>query len=353
MKSISFFALLFLSTISAYATDVSTYIVNGTSTTVSTYPAFVNLFYYRESITGYTYGMYCGGTMLDSTHVLTAAHCVTDEDSEPNESYLLYTVVAQVDNLSNFPSNATYVRAKSFYYPDDYQYSSTNLWPNDIAIIELESELNVSGSSTLPDDDTYRLGSDGTDDDDNDYSFTAVGHGKTSTSSSVSDELLETSMDYVPNDTCSGDLANINDSQLCFKGSETDTTTNLSNGICSGDSGGPIYTDYTGSLVQVGITSFGPSTCGSAIGSSGVDAVFTEVYDYEDWIQEVIDGEVTAKYTATDEEREAYSESSSSSGSSSSSSSSNVSTTSSSSGGGSVTWYGILFLVVVARWRRN
>ncbi|WPC75525.1 S1 family peptidase [Vibrio porteresiae] len=354
MKSILIFASLFLSTITAYAADLSTYIVNGTSTTASSYPAFVNLFYYRQYSTGYVYGMYCGGTMLDSTHVLTAAHCITDEDSQNNESYMLYTVVAQVDNLSDFPSNATYVRAKSFYYPDDYEYSSTDLWPNDIAIIELESELNVSGSSTLPTDDSYRLGSDGTDDDVNDYSFTAIGHGKTSTNSSVSDELLKTSMDYVSNDTCQGDLTNLNDSQLCFKGSDTNTSTNLSNGICSGDSGGPIYTEYTGSLVQVGITSFGPSTCGSAIGSSGVDAVFTEVYDYEDWIQEVIDGNVTAKYTATDAEREAYAESSSSSSSSdTSSSSSDVSTTSSSSGGGSITWWGLIALGMLAAWRRS
>lgn len=315
------FALL-MSSVGASAVDLSTYLTNGSQTTISAYPDFVSLFYYREYSTGYVTGMYCGGTMIDATHVLTAAHCVTDENSEPNEGYILYTVVAQVDELSDFPNNATYVRAKSVYYPDNYEYSSTSLWPNDIAIITLESELNVSNYANLPTQayEGYRGTSD---------VFTAVGHGKTSTNSSSSNYLLSAEMDYVPNSTCALDLANIQDTQLCFAGVSSGSSSSLTTGVCSGDSGGPIY-DSTESNLQIGITSFGPSTCGVGLTNSGVTGVFTEVSDYADWIDNVVNGLVTAKYTATNAKRIAYT------GTTGyySEDDSNVATTSSSGGGG-------------------
>ncbi|MBF9003085.1 S1 family peptidase [Vibrio nitrifigilis] len=350
MKNITLLLTFLLTSLTASAADVSTYIVNGTKASASAYPAYVTLFYYREYSGGYTYGMYCGGTMIDSTHVLTAAHCITDEDSEPNESYLLYTVVAQVDELSDFPGNATYVQAKSFYYPDDYEYSSTELWPNDIAVITLESSLNVSGVVSLPSQDynSYRENSDDT--------FITIGHGKTSSSSSTSNILLQTEMDYVDNATCETDLANINDSQLCFAGTSSgDSTTSLSSGVCSGDSGGPMYdttdSSATGSgYLQIGVTSFGPSTCGQALGSSGVTGVFTEVSNYVDWINEVVAGSVTAKYTATDAKRASYSGSLDSS--SSSDDDSSVSTTSS-GGGGSAGVIGLMMLALIGLMRVN
>ena len=339
MKNVFLSLALLMSSLGAFAVDLSTYLTNGTQTTVSAYPDYVTLFYYREYSTGYVTGMYCGGTMIDATHVLTAAHCVTDDESQPNEGYILYTVVAQVDELSDFPNNTTYVRAKSVYYPDDYEYSSTSLWPNDIAIIVLESELNVSDYANLPNQayEDYRGTSD---------VFTAVGHGKTSTNSSSSNYLLSAEMDYVSNSICATDLTNIHDTQICFAGESSGSSSSLTTGVCSGDSGGPIY-DSTESNLQIGITSFGPSTCGEGLTNSGVTGVFTEVSDYADWIDNVVNGLVTAKYTATDAKRTAYSGSSGSY----SESESNVSTTSS-SGGGSVGLIVLFILGIVGFERR-
>ncbi|WPC75943.1 S1 family peptidase [Vibrio porteresiae] len=332
MKTIFLFVTLCMSSAAALASDLSTYITDGSRTTASAYPDYVTLFYYREYSTGYVYGMYCGGTMIDATHVLTAAHCVTDDDSEPNEEYILYTVVAQVDTLSDFPNNATYVQAESVYYPDDYQYSSTNLWPNDIAVVKLASSLNIGHYANLPSQgyEDYR----GTAD-----TFIAVGHGKTSTNSTTSNYLLSAEMDYVSNSVCATDLANIHDTQLCFAGISSGSSSSLTTGVCSGDSGGPIY-DTTESRLQIGVTSFGPSTCGVGLTNSGVTGVFTEVADYADWIANVVNGSVTAKYTATEAKRSAYSSSSSSS---SSDDDSTVSTTSS-SGGGSVGLISLMWL---------
>ncbi len=61
-------------------------------------------------------------------------------------------------------------------------------------------------------------------------------------------------------------------------------------GVCFGDSGGPISARIPdGSLVQVGITSFGDATCAN---SDSAD-VFTRVSSYRDWIQGATDGAAT------------------------------------------------------------
>ncbi|WP_162198968.1 trypsin-like serine protease [Vibrio mexicanus] len=77
----------------------------------------------------------------------------------------------------------------------------------------------------------------------------------------------------------------------------------LSNSTCQGDSGGPVYWQRgANDWVQVGITSFGPTSCGTG----AITSVFTEIYDYRTWIDSVIAGSETASYTATDARREEY-----------------------------------------------
>lgn len=331
----------------AATTDVTTYIVNGTTTSISTYKSFVSLFYDRIEYDGvYGVGSYCGGTMLDATHVLTAAHCIFDGSGNLDEDYMLFTVVGQTDDESAFPlGNIETVRASEFYYHPDYEDSSTNLWPNDIAIIKLASSLNVAGYETVTSSQAYRLGSDGSDDDDNDYLFQAVGHGNTSTGEDSTDDLLYTNMTYVSNATCQSDLPSLTSKQVCFKGSATNSSTGLDNGTCQGDSGGPIYWNYGGSLTQIGLVSFGPTTCGVGTSAADVDAVFTNISSYSSWINSVIAGSVTPDYTATDAKRTAYLNGEST-----------VTTTSSSSSssGGSPSPWGLIVLVLLAaiRWAK-
>lgn len=329
----------FFATVPAFAatTDVTTYIVNGTTTSVTTYDSFVSLYYDRIEYDGvYGVGSYCGGTMLDETHVLTAAHCIFDGSGNLDENYNLFTVVAQTDSESAFPNgNIETVRASEFYYHPGYEDSSTNLWPNDIAIIKLESTLNVVGYTDIPSDDTYRLGTDNTDNDTNDNVFEAVGHGNTSTGTDDSDDLLVTDMNYVSNATCQLDLTALTSKQICF-GGDTSVTTGLDNGTCQGDSGGPIYWNDSGTLKQVGIVSFGPTTCGNPWTMSNADAVFTEVVDYTSWINSVLAGSETPDFVATDDKRVAYL---------------NGTTTSDSGGGGSLNMVSFGALLVLGLWR--
>ncbi|GAL27633.1 secreted trypsin-like serine protease [Vibrio variabilis] len=51
----------------------------------------------------------------------------------------------------------------------------------------------------------------------------------------------------------------------------------------------------------MGITSFGPTTCGDS--NIPVTSVFTEVADHYDWIESVLGGHETATYTISDQDR--------------------------------------------------
>ncbi len=342
-----------LTPLKASAADIITNIVNGSVISQSEHPDFVALFIDSIGInSGYTAmystASYCGGTILDDTHIMTAAHCVVSLGN----SNLFAVVVTDLDRESDYPygiSNSQRYRVANFYYPDDYQHSSTQLYPNDIAILELEtsissytavnlpSDAGVSGSTS--NDETYRSSSE---------SFIAIGNGNTETGEDDSDELLQTSLNYVSNTTCANTFSNgdnLTSSQICFDG-DYSSATGLKNATCQGDSGGPVYWETGGSYYQVGITSFGPQTCGDS--SLNVTSVFTEVADYQTWITSVINGNETPKLTVTDQDRIDYLQANN--GSISDNSSTYSSTKSSS--GGAMGW-GTMLVLLVATLRRR
>lgn len=62
------------------------------------------------------------------------------------------------------------------------------------------------------------------------------------------------------------------------------TYTGLRDGVCNGDSGGPLrYTDENGRQIVIGVTSF-VSDIGCVV--SGWPSVFTRVTSFLDWIEE-------------------------------------------------------------------
>lgn len=268
---------LMVSTACVNAAEISPYIVNGTTTDLTDYPTFASLFYKTDSV--YQPSSFCGATLINSRYVLTAAHCIYGDDD-----LMLYTVVAPgLDDEDDF-LNAEQARASEFYYPDNYQNSEAALWPNDIAIIKLETAVSAS-------DYTYLINSTVNNSFSASDTFKAVGHGLIEGGADGGTQARDTTLDYVSTATCRSEFgSNITSKQLCFSG---EISAGYRNSTCSGDSGGPVYWDNGVEFIQVGITSFGPSLCGDQ--SVSVTSVFTDVYDYQDWIERVINGQETPK----------------------------------------------------------
>ncbi|MFS1467372.1 S1 family peptidase [Vibrio lentus] len=279
--------------------SVTPYIVNGSDATVAEFPSMASLFIDRIDYDGtYSTGPYCGATILDPTHILTAAHCIYGDEN----AQLFTVVVPQLQDTSQFPNGSIEkVRVSEVFYPSNYSNSLNDLLRNDVAILKLESALNIDSVNDIvnrPDDESYRSSS---------QAFTAVGHGNTESGVDTTTFLQKATLNYVDNGTCAAAFisgSNLTDNQICFIG-DYSVFSSLYGGTCQGDSGGPVYwkdgTDYK----QVGITSFGPEKCGGGNITDGVTvtSVFTEIYNYETWIDSVIAGTETAKFVSTEAKR--------------------------------------------------
>ncbi|TKG05685.1 trypsin-like serine protease [Vibrio sp. F13] len=288
---------------------VTPYIVNGSDASVTEFPSMASLFIDRIDYDGvYSTGPYCGATILDNYHVLTAAHCIYGDEN----AQLFTVVVPQLEDTSLFPNGSIQkVRVSEVYYRTDYSNSINQLLRNDIAILKLEASLNLQSSAetVIPQFDTYLNAAN---------DFVAVGHGDIETDVDGTTLLQQVDLTYVDTLNCKavfGPL--VTDKQICFNGNGPNN--GLYGGTCQGDSGGPVFWKNGSTYEQVGITSFGPTTCGDDI---GVTSVFTEVYDYKDWITDVTkgvnDSTETVQFTATEAKRVAVAWTSASTGSGSS-----------------------------------
>nr|WP_241033786.1 serine protease [Vibrio maerlii] len=309
--------------------DISVQIVNGNDASVTTYPSIVSLIIDQIEFDGrYSVAPYCGATLLDAQHILTAAHCFYSD----RRSQLFTVVVPQLQNKSDFPDRiAEKMRVVELYYPSTYNDDTLR---DDIAILKLESSLTSVQATdylTLPvagQDFTYRSDSE---------TFIAVGHGNARSGVSSSDSLQQANLSYVLNNECNYSVTT--EQNLCMEGAIS-FVTGLENATCQGDSGGPLYWFNGATQVQVGLTSFGPNTqCGDPDLGIGATSVFTEIHDYRNWIQRVLSGIEQPKIVVDDFDREAFL--------------SGVSMTSSSDSGGGGGSLGTSIIVLSLLWIRR
>ncbi|MGL0819840.1 secreted trypsin-like serine protease [Vibrio vulnificus] len=290
-------ALLF-SGFSFAANEVESRIVNGTVIDVNRYSSFASLFFDSLEYDGvYFPWASCGATILDTSHVLTAAHCVEDLGSMA----LFLVVVPQLQDENDYPfGNIQRHRVAKIFYPDNFSNSPYTLFPNDIAILKLENPMNIDSVNDVirrPQNEVYRNASE---------TFFAVGHGNTRSGFDSESQLQETPLTYISNTQCANVFSAgnyLSSKQICFDGNFSQSS-QLKNSTCQGDSGGPVYWENNGVMMQVGVTSFGPNICGDP--NWAVTSVFTEITDYASWIDSVLAGNETAKVTVTEQMRLDY-----------------------------------------------
>lgn len=197
---------------------------------------------------------FCGGAIINSRTVLTAAHCVVG--ASPSSISIRY-------NSLQHGSGGTLVAVQSIVTHPSYSSSTIN---NDIAILRLASALTLGQTQAR----AIPLPSQGSDPSAGQQALVS-GWGTTSEGGSLSASLRSVTVPIVSRA----------DAQASY-GSASITTNMIAAGLsqggkdaCQGDSGGPLVVNG----VLVGITSWG-NGCARA----GYPGIYTRVGNYITWI---------------------------------------------------------------------
>lgn len=232
------------------------FIIGGEPANDNRWPSMVSLGQRGESLYD---GHFCGGTIIDSLWVLTAAHCVRSKLASDIQ------VATGLSNLNSIPAeiiNVSEIIIHPMHNPPSFDY--------DFALLEL-SRASSRPKRGIYSGSTRFAGRQGT----------TIGWGSTVIlGQAFPTQLQELNVPIVTNQAC-GEIVfepnTILESMICAGdlSGERDT--------CGGDSGSPLYVTIKGVQVQVGITSFG---FGSLCASPTSYSVWARVSSSIDFIAE-------------------------------------------------------------------
>ncbi|CRK99045.1 CLUMA_CG011947, isoform A, partial [Clunio marinus] len=227
----------------------STRIVYGSIASTNQFPYYAYLIIYRPGVS-----IFCGGTLITTQWLTTAAHCVRD--------YTGAQAYFGSINKNNMPVKIT---ASGHYVHEDWDPSTL---ANDIALIKLLTAVPISSAINtvqLPPRSDVSKSYDGS-------VLVACGFGKTH-ENSFPTYLNYASINGISDYDCSLVHWVFKSTMLCAKGLNTGSST------CFGDSGGPLIYQSNGISKLVGINSFFQTEhCVNDVQG------FTRVDKYLDWI---------------------------------------------------------------------
>jgi len=263
---------------------------------------------------GGSVGILCGGTLVSSRHVVTAAHCVwankgrvrtcrepflsmspeeCNDNRCPPECLRLgpedINVYLGVTDRTSRPRPRTATVSKIFLHPQwDRRTPLNNITSgHDIAVLELAKAVTFSTTVwpiCLPASTDKPLQRE-----DNLVEAFGFGVREINDNERIYAEVVNKASLQITNQNECRSVWKSNGDQICAKGDIQQGRNGRVPDTCSGDSGGGLISErFDGNFVLLGIVSFGESDCGLRGGRPGV---YTNVLSHASWIRKIIGGD--------------------------------------------------------------
>ena len=230
------------------------YIVNGNDAKVGAWPWQASFQQWNQHI--------CGASLISTKWLVIAAHCVGRPPSDYSVVLGAYDIKSMKQGLPERYS------VESITVHPGWVYSAEQQFPNDIALILLKSEAQLSN----PYINTIALPEENEDFTENTDCW-ITGWGDLKYGGPAPDILQELSVSLWPKFICQMALSNYGDWHLCVIKSGSSA--------CQGDSGGPLACKVNNEWKLAGATSFVFGEC-----MTEAPSVYTRISYFVNWIHQ-------------------------------------------------------------------
>ncbi|XP_026316200.1 phenoloxidase-activating enzyme-like [Hyposmocoma kahamanoa] len=268
-------------------TRSSNSIIDGYEASVRQYP-WVALLEYEMN--GFSSTTLCGGFLISSYYVMTAAHCVTGEMFDNRKVRLVNVILGEyditnhgkdcardIDGVNDCTDGAISIPVEDIQIHPSYSGEISS--QGDIALIRLAKAAPYTDfirPICLPKENIYSYA-------EKDLVLLTSGWGVSKQSldmlgwfdmkDKLSPVKLHVEVPYIPLEKCKSQLP-VSNEHICAG--------DVGKRSCGGDSGGPLMYELNGQYEAVGVTSYGSDVC------AVLPIVYTNVYSNLPWIEGVI-----------------------------------------------------------------